>query len=124
MFGVIRRGRDDIEGLVDRPGAREISGMGLAGIDDALELGVRQQAVGDNVRRQARPIAGLGRRDGGHGGRLHQPRRMDLRSGNTDRLKYVSFIKRFRDAPACVLRPVRGFVDELDSRGLDTSRRG
>ena len=54
--------------------------MGLAGIDDALELGVGQQAVGDDVRRQMRPIAGLGRRHRRHGGRLHELGRMGLTS--------------------------------------------
>ena len=38
-----------------------------------------------------------------------------LRSGNTDRLKYVSFIKRFCDAPACFWRPVHGLVAKLDA---------
>ena len=56
VLGVVARGGDEVEGLVDRPGAGEEAGMRLAGIDDAFELGVRQQAVGDEVRRQVRPI--------------------------------------------------------------------
>ena len=42
--GVIGRGGDDIEGLVDGPGAGEMFGMGLAGIDDGLELRVGEEA--------------------------------------------------------------------------------
>ena len=106
VLGIVRRGRDDIEGLVDRPGSGEMAGMGLAGIDDALELGVGQQAVGDDIGRQMRPVAGLGRRDRGHRGRLHEPGRMRLRSGNTDRLKRVAFIERVGDAAALGRRPV------------------
>ena len=45
------------------PRAGEMAGMGLAGIDDAFELGIGQQAIGDDVRRQMRPIGRLGRRD-------------------------------------------------------------
>ena len=74
--------------------------MGLAGIDDAFELGVRQQAVGDEVRRQMRPVGWLGRRDRGHRRRLHELGGMRLRAGNTDRLQSVFFIKRIREAHA------------------------
>ena len=38
-LGVIRRGRDDVESLVDGPRTGEISGMRFAGIDDALSMG-------------------------------------------------------------------------------------
>ena len=72
ILGVVGRGRDDIERVIDRPRAGKIARMGFAGIDDALELGVGQQAIGHYRRRQMRPIAGLGRRDRGHGGRLHE----------------------------------------------------
>ena len=68
--------------------------MRLAGIDDAFELGVRQQAVGDNVRRQMRPIGRLGRRDRGHRRGLDELGRMRLRAGNTDRLQAIFFIER------------------------------
>ena len=37
---VIARGGHNVKGRIDRPGAREKLGMRLAGIDDALELGV------------------------------------------------------------------------------------
>ena len=52
VLSVVGRGRDDVEGLVHRPRSGEVAGMGLAGIDDALELGVGQQAVGDDVGRR------------------------------------------------------------------------
>ena len=76
VLGVVARGGDDVEGRIDRPGAGEEVGMRLAGIDDALELGVRQQAIRDDVRRQMRPIGWLWRRDRGHRRRLHQLGRM------------------------------------------------
>ena len=88
--------------------------MRLAGIDDGFELGVRQQAVGDEVRRQVRPIGRLRRRDRGHRRRLHQLGRMRLRAGNTDRLQSVFFIERIREARALRRRPVDGLVGELD----------
>ena len=34
--------------------------MGLAGVDHAFELSVGQQALGNDGRRQMRPIAGFG----------------------------------------------------------------
>ena len=98
--------------------------MGLAGIDHAFELSVGQQAVGNDGRRQMRPIAGFRRRDRGHGGRLHQPRRMRRRSGNTDRLKSVSFIERLGDASALRRRPVHGLIGEFDGGGFDNRRSG
>ena len=55
---------------------RQVPGMGLARQHDALELGVRQQAVGDDALRQHRPVCRNGMRDGRHGGGLHQRRRM------------------------------------------------
>src|SRR3546814_17406286 len=66
-LGIVGRRRDDVEGLVDgpRPGAE--AGMGLAGIDDALELGLRQQAVRDDGGRQKGAIRD-GRASGGERG--------------------------------------------------------
>ena len=89
--------------------------MGLAGIDDAFELGVGQQAVRDEVRRQVRPIGRLGRRDRGHRRRLHELGGMGLRAGNTDRLQSVFFIERIREAGALPRRPVHGLVGEFDA---------
>ena len=98
--------------------------MGLAGIDHAFELSVGQQAVGNDGGRQMRPIAGFRRRDRGHGGRLHQPRRMRRRSGNTDRLKSVSFIERLGDPSALRRRPVHGLIGEFDGGGFNDRRSG
>ena len=53
-----------------------MAGMRFAGIDDALELRVRQDAGGEQARRQMRPVGGAGRGDRGHGGRLHELGRM------------------------------------------------
>ena len=46
ILRIVGRGGDDVKGLVDRPGSGEKLGMRLAGIDDAFELRVGQQAVG------------------------------------------------------------------------------
>ena len=70
-----------------------MAGMRLAGIDDALELRVRQDAGREQARRQMRPIARAGRGDGGHGRRLHEPGRMGLRVGNPDRLKRIALVE-------------------------------
>ena len=115
VLGVVGRGRDDIEGLVDDPRSGEMAGMGLAGIDHALQLRVRQKTAGDRGSRQMRPVGRLGRRDRGHRRRLDQPGRMRLRTGNTDRLKGVSFIKRIGDAAALGRLPVDGLVGEFDA---------
>ena len=98
--------------------------MGLAGIDDAFELGVRQHAVGDEVRRQMRPIGRLRRRNRGHRRRLHEPGRMRLRTGNTDRLQSVFFIKRIREAGAVRGRPVDGLIGELHGLRFGERRNG
>ena len=71
-----------------------------------------------------RPIAGFRRRDRGHGGRLHQPRRMRRRSGNTDRLKSVSFIERLGNPSASRRRPVDGLIGEFDGGGFNNRRSG
>ena len=110
---IVTRGGDEVEGFIDRPRAGEELAMSLAGIDDAFELGVRQHAVSDEVRRQVRPIGRLGRRNRGHRRRLHEPRRMRLRAGNTDRLQSVFFIKRIREAGAVRGRPVDSLIGEL-----------
>ena len=46
--------------------------MGLAREDDALELGVGEQILGDHAVRQHGPVAGRGMGNGGHGARLHE----------------------------------------------------
>src|SRR3546814_1625117 len=91
--------------------------MGLAGIDDAFELGVGEQAVRDDGRREMRAVARLGRRDGRHGRRLDQPRRMRLGIRDADRLEGVALIERLADAPGFGGRPVRSeeHTSELQS---------
>ena len=121
ILGVVGRGRDDVEGLVDRPRSGEMAAMGLAGIDDAFELGVGQQAVRDDTGGQMRPIARLGRRDRGHRGRLHELGRMRLRAGNADRLQRVAFIERLGDAAALGRLPVDGLIGEFDGLGFAAS---
>ena len=61
------RRRDEVVGVVDGVGAGEMTGMRLAGINDALELRVREDAGRDEAGRHVRPVAGAGRGDGGHG---------------------------------------------------------
>ena len=95
--------------------------MGFAGIDHAFELRVGEQPVGQHGRRQMRPVAGFGRRDRGHRRRLHEARRMRLRSGNADRLQDIALIERLGDAGALCRRPIAGLVSELG--GLVGNRR-
>ena len=91
--------------------------MGLAGIDDAFQLRVREQARRDDLRRQMRTIGRLRRRDRGHGGGLHKLGRMGLRAGNADRLQLVFVIERGREH-ADGGTPVDGLVGDLDGRGI------
>jgi len=74
--------------------------MGLAGMNDAFELGIGQQTARDDIGREMRSVRGFGRRDRRHRRRLHQFCRMSLRAGNTDRLQSVFFIERIGDAAA------------------------
>ena len=113
ILRVVARGRHDVKGRIDRPGARKKLGMRLAGIDDALELGVRQDAIGDNVGRQMRPIGWLWRRDGSHRRRLHELGRMRLRAGNADRLQRIGLIKRIGDLAGIRGRPVDRLVGDF-----------
>ncbi len=57
VVGIVGRGGDNVEGLVDNPRSGEMAAMGFARIDDALELRVRQQAGADDIGRQVRPIS-------------------------------------------------------------------
>src|ERR1700753_987135 len=61
--------RHDIKSRVDRPGACETLRMRFAGVNDALELSVRQEAVSYKVGWQMRPV-GRSRR----GARCHSRR--------------------------------------------------
>ena len=114
---IVGRGRHDVESRIDRPGAGEKCRMRLAGIDDALELGVRQDAVRDDIGWQMWSIGRLWRRDGGHGCRLHELGRMRLRAGDADRLQCVSLIKRIGD-----LAGIRAASSRLARRRLRSPR--
>ena len=126
-LGVVGGGGDRVEGGIDLPGAGQMPAMGFAGIDDAFELGLGQDALADEALRQMRPVGGLRRRDRGHGGRLHQGGRVRLRAGNADRLQAVAFIDRVGQAAAGGRRPLAGFVGKrfrrLRGRCRDGPRR-
>ena len=111
----LRRRCDEIEGLIDGVGASEMARMRLTGIDDALELGVREDASRDEARRQVRPVARRRRRDRRHRGRLHELRRMRLRLRDTDRLQRVAFVEARRQPAGSALGgfPVAGLIGEL-----------
>src|SRR6185437_2961308 len=64
-----RRGHD-VKSRIDRPAAREKCRMRFASINDALDLGVRQNAVRDDIGWQMWSVGRLWRRDRGHGRRL------------------------------------------------------
>ena len=105
----------DVEGLVDGPGAGEIVGMRLAGIDHGFELGVGQQRC-RIFAGQMWPIARLGRRDRGHGRRLHQLCRMRLSAGNADAIcSRVFFIDGIGQARALRRRPVERLIGQFDA---------
>jgi len=87
--------------------------MRLAGIDDALTLGVGQDAARQQARRQLRAVSGTRRRDRGHSSRLHQPGRMRLRARNVDRLQRVAFIEACGETRGWVRAPVTRFVGEF-----------
>ena len=95
---VVGCGRDDVEGRIDRPGAGEMAGMRLAGIDHALTLGVGEEPLRDDARRKMRAVGRFGRRDRGHGRRLHETGRMRARARYPDRLQRIGFIERVGDA--------------------------
>ena len=92
-FGAFRGGRNNIVGLVYGVGPGEMAGMGFAGINDALELRVGEDAGGEESRRQIRPVGGAGRGNRGHRGRLHELGRVRPRVRDPDRLQRVAFVE-------------------------------
>ena len=67
---------DGLPARADAVEGGEMVAVGLAGEHDALDLGVREQAVGNDRYGQRRPVGGKRVRYRGHGGGLHQGRRM------------------------------------------------
>ena len=63
----------------------EMAGVGFARQHDALELGVGEEPVRDHAFGQHRPVCGHGMRHRGHGGGLHQRRRMGDRARHPHR---------------------------------------
>jgi hypothetical protein len=61
ILRIIARCRRDIKGRINRPEAAEKLGMCLTGVNDALELRVRQDAFSYDVGWQVRPIRRLRR---------------------------------------------------------------
>jgi len=120
VLGLVGRSADDIESLVHRPRSGEETRMGLAGINDAFELGLGQLPLRQYGGWQMRTVARLGRRDRGHCRRLHQPGWMRSRARDADRLQRVSLVERLGEATALGLSPIARLVGELD--GFD--RRG
>src|SRR3546814_8067043 len=60
--------------------------MGLAGVDQAFELGVGEDAVGHQTLEDVGPVSRLGGRHGGHGRGLDEPGRMRPGAGNDERM--------------------------------------
>ncbi len=115
---VVGCGRDDVEGRIDRPGAGEMAAMRLAGIDHAFKLGVGEEALANDTRGKMRAIGRLGRRDRGHGRRLHETGRMRAGARYPDRLKRMGFIERVGDAALRLPSPVGGLIGEFDDGGF------
>ncbi len=116
-LGAIGRGRDQVEGGVHGPGAREHPGMRLAGEDHGLELGVGQQAGGDQARGQMRPVARRGRAHAGHRGRLHQRRGMRPGAGHPERLQRERRVEGVAEPGRAVRHGLDQLVAELHGVG-------
>ena len=119
VLGIIGCRRDDIEGLIDHPRSGEMAAVGLAGIDDALELGIGQHAVGDDIGRQARSIGRLGRCHRSHRCGLHEPRRMRARIFDANRLQAIGLVQRLGDAAVLGRLPVDSLIGEFGANGLE-----
>ncbi len=102
-----------VEGLVDRVVAAEEARMGIAGVDQALELGVGENTVGYQTIQDMGPVGRLGRRHRGHGRGLDELGRMGLGAGDDDGLDLVALVERFGDR-SVGRRPVAGLIGELD----------
>ncbi len=102
--------------------ASEEPRVGLAGIDQAFELSVGENAFGHQTLREMGPVGRLGRCHRGHGRGLDELRRMGLGARNDDGLDLVGFVERFGDrfVSRC---PVAGLIGELDRvRGIEPVR--
>jgi hypothetical protein len=95
--GIGRCGHDDVERLVDRIGAGQMIAVRLAGIDDALELGVGEDPRRKQARRQVRLVGRMQGRHRGHGDRLHQPGRMRSGVRDPDRLQPIALVEAGRE---------------------------
>ena len=122
LLGIVRRGGDAVIGGVNDPRTCEMPGMGLAGIDHAFQLRVRQQSVGDDPARKLRAIARLGRSDRGHRGRLDKLGRVGQGPGNLYRLKRIAFVDRLGQVGGRVRSPIIRLVREFDDFGFDGGR--
>ena len=96
--------------------------MRLTGINDALDLGVRQETIRDKVDQEMRSVGRLWRRDGGHGCRLHELGRMRLRARDADRLQCLSLIKRIGDLASIRGNPVDRLVGDFRRHEIDGRR--
>src|SRR5205085_6460768 len=121
VFCIVACGRHNIKGRIDRPRACKKLGMRLAGIDDALKLGVGQDAIRHDIGRQMWPVRRLRRCDRGHRGGLHEFGRMRMRVRNTDRLQRVFLIKRVGESSAFRRRPLDRLVGEFDALWISKS---
>ncbi len=107
-----------VEGVVGAPSSGEDAGMGLAGVDQRLELRFGEQAGLDEARRQQRLVSGLGRSDRGHGGGLNQRRRMRPGAGDAQDLQGIGLVERLAErATGLWGRPVASRVGERNADG-------
>ena len=121
---VIAGGGDHIQALIDLPASGEMARVRLARVDDAFELGIRKQAVGDDARGKMRPVGRFGRLDGSHRRRLDEFRRMRPGAVDADGLDAVGFVDRVagkslprtRSGDARCVGSIVGAVAELERR--------
>ena len=103
--------------------------MGFARIDHRFQLGIGQQPLFDQTRRQMWAVARLGRCDRGHRRRLHQAGGMRLGTGDADRLERVGLIERVGEFAVAgrlpidqlVIRAVRRMAQVLELEPIAAS---
>ena len=110
----VRRG-GNVVSFIDGVSAGEMTGMGLAGIDNAFELRVGQDAARKQPGRQMRPVGRARRCNRCHGSRLHQLGRVRTRHPEAGSIAARSLRKGSSLKRVSPGRPVAGFINKLDN---------
>ena len=103
-----------VRGVAEDPRARQDLGVGLAGIDHRLHLGVRHQGVVGDADGQDRAVGWRRRRDRGHGSGFHERGGVRPRRGEADAAERIGLVE--ADVVA-LARPGAGLVGQRRRRG-------